>query len=108
MTTDVINGNGIYSLQDNAPITGINAPGNATTGLDLGLGTNHPIKNLGDPLDPTPIDGSAKGTFSYLLHDRSVTAMPRPHKADSFILLSPGADGLYGTMDDIANFPANK
>ena len=28
-----------------------------------------------------------------------------PHKPDSYILISAGADGLYGTYDDIHNFP---
>ena len=27
-----------------------------------------------------------------------------PNKADSFILISAGKDGLYGTIDDIRNF----
>jgi len=27
-----------------------------------------------------------------------------PHKPDSYILISAGADGLYGTSDDICNF----
>ena len=29
---------------------------------------------------------------------------PRPVKNDSFIILSPGRDGRYGTQDDVANF----
>jgi hypothetical protein len=29
---------------------------------------------------------------------------PRPVKADTFILLSAGKDGIYGTLDDVANF----
>lgn len=31
---------------------------------------------------------------------------PRPVKADRFILLSAGKDGIYGTLDDVANFAA--
>jgi len=30
-----------------------------------------------------------------------------PHKPDSFLLITAGRDGLYGTADDIANFPFN-
>jgi len=33
-----------------------------------------------------------------------VTKLPRPHRVDSFILLSAGFDGIYGTGDDIYNF----
>ena len=32
------------------------------------------------------------------------TSPPRPYNADSFILLSAGPDGLYGTSDDVYNF----
>jgi prepilin-type N-terminal cleavage/methylation domain-containing protein len=31
-------------------------------------------------------------------------AHPRPVKADRFILLSPGKDGIYGNLDDVGNF----
>ncbi|MCH7527855.1 MAG: hypothetical protein IID39_10495, partial [Planctomycetes bacterium] len=29
----------------------------------------------------------------------------RPVNSDSFLLISPGADGRYGTNDDISNLP---
>lgn len=45
--------------------------------------------------------------FWDFLEDESITARPTPHRKDSFILLSPGPDGLYGTGDDIANFDHN-
>jgi prepilin-type N-terminal cleavage/methylation domain-containing protein len=32
------------------------------------------------------------------------TLPPRPYRAESFILFSAGADGLYGTADDVYNF----
>ncbi|MGE3182657.1 MAG: type II secretion system protein [Phycisphaerae bacterium] len=41
------------------------------------------------------------------LEDTSITARPTPHRKDSYILVSPGPDGLYGTGDDIANFEHN-
>jgi prepilin-type N-terminal cleavage/methylation domain-containing protein len=31
-------------------------------------------------------------------------ALPWPHRPDSYILISAGIDGLYGTADDITNF----
>jgi prepilin-type N-terminal cleavage/methylation domain-containing protein len=36
--------------------------------------------------------------------DPKVTAIPWPYRPDSYILISAGADGLYGTSDDICNF----
>jgi len=35
----------------------------------------------------------------------STTNFEVPHKPDSYILISAGADGFYGTSDDIYNFP---
>ena len=34
----------------------------------------------------------------------SLSAIPRPYNADSYILISAGLDGIYGTPDDIRNF----
>ena len=36
--------------------------------------------------------------------DPKVAAIPWPYRPDSYILISAGADGLYGTSDDICNF----
>jgi len=36
--------------------------------------------------------------------DPKITAIPWPYRPDSYILISAGADGLYGTDDDICNF----
>jgi hypothetical protein len=35
------------------------------------------------------------------------TSCGRPVKPDSFILISAGPDGIYGTKDDICNFEPN-
>ena len=43
------------------------------------------------------------GAIGYI-QDPRVTAIPRPYKRDSYILVSAGADGTYGTDDDITNF----
>lgn len=51
-----------------------------------------------------PLDDS--GVFRSLIKDgrASTTDFEVPHKPDSYILISAGADGLYGTSDDIRNF----
>jgi prepilin-type N-terminal cleavage/methylation domain-containing protein len=41
---------------------------------------------------------------SYKIVDQKVTSRPWPHRPDSYILISAGIDGLYGTADDITNF----
>jgi hypothetical protein len=45
---------------------------------------------------------------NYKILDQKVSSIPGnppyPHRPDSFILISAGLDGLYGTADDITNF----
>lgn len=43
--------------------------------------------------------------FQRYIMDPGVKARLQPHRADSYLLVSPGADGRYGTADDICNFP---
>ncbi|MCH8804750.1 MAG: type II secretion system protein [Planctomycetes bacterium] len=50
------------------------------------------------PIDPAP------GFFQYYIWNQDVGAKVHPQRPDSYLLVSPGADGLYGTADDIANF----
>ena len=41
--------------------------------------------------------------FGYI-QDPTVTAMQWPHRPDSYLLVTAGYDGIYGTADDITNF----
>jgi len=38
------------------------------------------------------------------IRDPKISVRPWPYRPDSYILISAGADGLYGTSDDIRNF----
>lgn len=49
-------------------------------------------------------DGKSK-PFYRNTRDPSVTVMDKPQNPQSFILISAGFDGLYGTRDDVFNFP---
>lgn len=42
--------------------------------------------------------------FYEYIRDPKVTARPWPYRPDSYILISAGPDGEYGTGDDISNF----
>ena len=71
---------------------------------------NDPIIDLGQLKDPD-IDHPFKADGSYQSKDffeaitnPNITSRERPYNSDSFILLSAGNDGLYGTSDDIWNF----
>jgi len=55
-----------------------------------------------------PLASGSSGSFFYgYIGDPKVTATPWPSRPDSYILISAGADGLYGTRDDICNFDPN-
>jgi len=62
------------------------------------------IKDLGRP-HPLADDGTSEFEYFYkYITDPKVTAIDWPYRPDSYILISAGADGLYGTNDDICNF----
>jgi type II secretory pathway pseudopilin PulG len=42
--------------------------------------------------------------FYEYIRDPKITARPWPYRPDSYILISAGTDGEYGTADDICNF----
>jgi type II secretory pathway pseudopilin PulG len=69
---------------------------------------NHLLITLGIPSDPPP-----NGLPHRLLEPQrfykntkndKVTTASRPYRADSYILISAGFDGEYGTPDDVCNF----
>jgi hypothetical protein len=67
---------------------------------------NHALLALGVPGKPGqkhPLFENPK-IFYEMTRDSQFPKTSKPQKADSFILLSAGRDGLYGTKDDIANF----
>jgi prepilin-type N-terminal cleavage/methylation domain-containing protein len=68
------------------------------------------IFDLGKTNDPTkthPFKPDASGV-SKLFYDKitnpAIPTLDKPYNANSFLLLSAGYDGLYGTSDDIWNF----
>jgi prepilin-type N-terminal cleavage/methylation domain-containing protein len=62
------------------------------------------------PVRPTgarwnPLSGTVSTFYDYITDWRaSTTDFAVPHKPDSYLLISAGNDGLYGTDDDITNF----
>jgi len=54
------------------------------------------------------VDGIAvpfdKNAFYAYIRDPKITAKQWPYRPGSYILISAGADGIYGTPDDIRNF----
>ncbi|HUU98834.1 MAG TPA: prepilin-type N-terminal cleavage/methylation domain-containing protein [Phycisphaerae bacterium] len=115
---------GRYDQSDNAGFTGTEG-GNGRNprpqgGLDpygdaeeVASGIWHPLGIFGyDPSrpndEPDPLE-----SFAGVIMDQNIFEANRdagtgegrvwPHNADSFILVSPGKDGLWGTKDDVSN-----
>jgi hypothetical protein len=67
---------------------------------------NHALLALGVPGKPElkhPLYENPK-IFYHVTKNTKVSGPSRPYRADTYILLSAGRDGLYGTKDDITNF----
>ncbi len=69
---------------------------------------NQMLITLGIPSDPPP-NGSKHRLWDPVRFYKNtkndkVTTASRPYRADSYILISAGFDGEYGTPDDICNF----
>lgn len=82
--SDPNNPENIYDYRDNQALLALGVPGDP--------GKKHPLYE-----DP-------KIFYKIARNDKKVAGPSVPQRADTYILLSAGHDGLYGTKDDIANF----
>jgi len=108
---------GIYNQLDNFMYTGFDEE---SKGLDLGAGGNHRLlartkKQFGEEFgawvsgspDPAEMNLHAseyEDTFAKFIWDRRIMIRNEPVNRESYILISPGPDALWGTQDDITNF----
>jgi type II secretory pathway pseudopilin PulG len=103
--------NRIYDATDNQLITQLlklNAYGPTGMRHPLGysVGTDYPVfydyVHPYPTLGPPPVfGGNGRG---YGIRDSKFTNPDRPYNPDSYILISAGPDGYYGTEDDIHNY----
>jgi len=86
----------IYNIRDNMPL--LNPLTSIADGQAHELG--NPVGNYeffyGNPAAAVPVIG--------YIRDPKITVRPWPYRPDSYLLISAGADGHYGTSDDICNF----
>jgi hypothetical protein len=92
----------VYNGRDNAVFTG------------HGAGSRmHDIQEAEDPLTGTPDTDIGHSFANFIRSFRASTRSPaapeqweflRPVNPDTFILLTPGRDGIYGNLDDVGNF----
>ena len=80
----------IYTVYDNQNLIEKGLPWDATA--------MHPLSRnwSGGTVYPRP--------FYDMIRDPHIPTLDRPYRQDSYILLSAGFDGLYGTVDDVFNF----
>jgi prepilin-type N-terminal cleavage/methylation domain-containing protein len=112
---------GVYSQEDNAIITGCEDGEVIEDGLDFGAGklqspgadkarlhalslakspdATVPVADLFDVSKPDWAD-----TFARFVADPKVLVKPTPSRPDSYLLISAGPDGRYGTEDDVTNW----
>lgn len=101
----------IFNYRDNFPITDAAASAtNADTYNNSTIGTRHPLyasSNGSVDVDATivPAQRITDPDSNDFGISRPFTSSPEiPYNATSFILISPGPDGLYFTEDDVTNF----
>ncbi len=102
---------GIYTLEDNGLITG-SEQGQVYKdfkGVDFGPGAvNGQLHALGKaayPLHNSDLKlKEFEQTFPQFIWDKQITAVNQPVLKDTYLLISAGPDGRYGTTDDITNW----
>lgn len=85
----------IYNFDDNYAITALGCPWEPAGGRI----TEHPMS-----LTPVPPQQPGQLLFYREITNPKATTTPKPHNEDTYILMSAGWDGLYGTSDDVFNF----
>ena len=85
----------------------VNTPGN--TDNIYNYEDNHTFLGMGVPpsgpaTHPLYAGGTVTGQVFYENTLDEDSPIPRPHNKDSYILISAGWDGIYGTRDDVYNF----
>ncbi len=108
-----------YFHQDNQGFTGTSSDPDDTAQLGWDFGgrpKGHAIGSSGALLDPLQLVNNAnRETFARNIVDRQlfgalgesplVTRPLRPVNADTYLLISAGRDGRYGTSNDVTNMP---
>lgn len=95
-----------YRADTTATAHDVNDPNNPDNIYDYR--DNQALVALGVPGEPNAVHPFAAPRRFYLnTRSDKVVSESRPHRADTFILLSAGPDGLYGTADDVFNFEWN-
>lgn len=91
--------NSIYNSMDNEDLIRLGDVATQTK--------QHHFDGLGNSFATQYIDPSGNGlrwVFYDTITNPKITSQPRPYNASTYLLISAGNDGIYGTTDDITNF----
>jgi hypothetical protein len=97
----------VYNARDNRALVSLGML--ADNGKPLPERRRHKLDPV-YPLDNEEVSRLYNGGDMFLyfyqlyIRDFKVQAQAWPHRPDSYLLISAGADGIYGTNDDICNF----
>lgn len=111
---------GVYESRDNLVLTGSESVG-ALPGIDWGAGiadedhdryskigwSNYPTANPlldANGVHDILVDPTFENTFERFILDASVKQRNEPVNRNTFLLISAGADAVYGTNDDVTNW----
>jgi len=86
----------IYDYMDNDDLVRLGLPFDNTGALAHPMASGGGMTSAGGAPDPA--------IFYEMTKNETITTADRPYRADSYILLSAGFDGEYGTSDDVFNF----
>ena len=104
MQTNAISGMYTYNFNDNQQLIDMGGTG----GIPWAPLFVHPLASSGTTLEGKSVTADPKlgwpGLFYDIIRDKKIVTGDRPYRADSYILISAGFDGEYGTKDDIYNF----
>ena len=85
----------IYNYEDNRAI------------IELGTVLDQTVKHRYDENESEMVNGVSRNGVQLFYHnitDPGVDAFEKPYNHNTFILMSAGPDGVFGTKDDVTNF----
>jgi type II secretory pathway pseudopilin PulG len=90
-----------YKADTSNTVHDVNDPSNSENIYDYL--DNDRLVQLGPGSVTHPL-GDTTTNFYEITRDKKIDSVSRPVRPDSYILISAGFDGIYGTKDDITNF----